>query len=239
MTESLPEALTKAPVEDERDPSDRSGTETVERPSEVPEEFWDTDSSSLRIDALLKSYLELQRRLGAERQGDVPESPDLYRISTDHELLGPDPDVNARLHVAGFTQEQAQLLYDLAADRLAPMVAEIAALFEADKQIDRLVNEFGGQERWKEMSTQLASWGKSHLPPHVFDALSTTSDGIIAMHKMMTKNEPSLLRDIDTTASYPDEARLKEMMRDPRYWRDNNLSYIKEIQDGFKKIYPE
>ena len=33
------------------------------RPEDVPEKFWDTAAGTLRVDALLKSYRELERRL--------------------------------------------------------------------------------------------------------------------------------------------------------------------------------
>lgn len=33
------------------------------------------------------------------------------------------------------------------------------------------------------------------------------------------------------------DVELREMMRDPRYWRDQDPAYIKVIEDGFKKLY--
>ena len=37
------------------------------RPADVPEKFWDNDAGGLRADALLKSYSELERKLGGPR----------------------------------------------------------------------------------------------------------------------------------------------------------------------------
>ena len=35
------------------------------RPAGVPEKFWDREAGSIRTDALLKSYVELERKLGS------------------------------------------------------------------------------------------------------------------------------------------------------------------------------
>jgi len=34
------------------------------------------------------------------------------------------------------------------------------------------------------------------------------------------------------------EEQIKEMMKDPKYWRDQDQEYIKIIEDGFRKLYP-
>lgn len=31
--------------------------------------------------------------------------------------------------------------------------------------------------------------------------------------------------------------KLREMMRDPKYWRDHAPDYVKLIENGFKKLY--
>lgn len=31
--------------------------------------------------------------------------------------------------------------------------------------------------------------------------------------------------------------KLREMMRDPKYWRDQDQEYIRMIENGFKKLY--
>ena len=46
------------------------------RPEDVPEKFWDQEVGQLRVDALLKSYRELERRLSqrmAPPSADAPE----------------------------------------------------------------------------------------------------------------------------------------------------------------------
>lgn len=31
--------------------------------------------------------------------------------------------------------------------------------------------------------------------------------------------------------------KLRQMMRDPRYWRDHDLECVRKIENGFKKLY--
>lgn len=35
----------------------------------------------------------------------------------------------------------------------------------------------------------------------------------------------------------PTESELREMMRDPKYWRDRDPETVRKIEQGFKKLY--
>ena len=227
-------------------------SEAPARPDGIPEKFWDAEAGTLRTDALLKSYLELERRLsqrigppGADapledqqrfrRAIGVPDAPDGYAIRSPHELCCADPAINERLHEAGFTQEQAQLVYDLAAERLVPLIGDVAQHLEAERELDRLRAHFGGEDRFRRIAAQLSAWGSANLPPAVFDALSSTYDGVIALAKMAMKSEPDIARDADAPAS-ADEAALRAMMRDPRYWRSREPEFVRRVTDGFRRL---
>ncbi len=222
------------------------------RPDDVPEKFWDQEAGQLRVDALLKSYRELERRLSQRiappsadapeeevqrfrRSLGVPDSAAEYQITPKHDLCCADEDVNNRLHEAGFTPAQAQLVYDLAAERLLPMIAEAAAQFEADRQVEKLRAHFGGEERFRRVAQQLSGWGRANLPDAVFEALSTTSEGVMALYRMMEKGEPAVTRKADA-APATDEVALREMMRDPRYWRTREPEFVKRVTDGFRRM---
>lgn len=208
-------------------------------PEGVPDKFWDSERGTLRSDALIKSYKELERKLGATPSQDLPGTPDDYHVESSNELITGDPEVNTRLHAAGFTQEQAQLVYDLAAEKLLPMVAEVASVFEAERQVERLVVEFGGSERWRQTSRQITAWGRATLPEAAFDALATTYEGVVAMHGMMTKDEPGFLQDASNDGNVLSEKTLREMMRDPRYWNDQDPDYVRQVRDGFRRLFPD
>jgi hypothetical protein len=222
------------------------------RPEDVPEKFWDEEAAAIRVDALLKSYRELERRLsqrvappGADapeeerirfrRALGVPEGPDGYEIEPRHELCCPDPDINRRLHEAGFTTQQAQLVYDLAAERLLPLIAEAAGQFEAERQVERLREHFGGEDRFRRIAGQITAWGRANLPVPVMEALSTTAEGVIALHRMMEGKEPGLARRGEEPSA-GDEGELRAMMRDPRYWRTREPEFVRRVTDGFRRM---
>lgn len=207
-------------------------------PDGLPEKFWDAEAAAVRLDALVKSYLELERKLGGLGGRGVPEAADGYRIAEPHALVTSDPDVNRRLHAAGFSQEQAQLVYELAAERLLPMIGDVAAEFVAQSQLERLAEHFGGEDRWRSARGEIAAWGKARLAPEVFEALCCSADGVLAMQRMMASGEPGLVRGAEPASGAPGEAELRRMMRDRRYWRDKDPEYVARVREGFKRLYP-
>jgi hypothetical protein len=65
------------------------------------------------------------------------------------------------------------------------------------------------------------------------------ADGIIALEAIMQQlKDPSIINDTQTASSV-NEASLNEMMKDERYWnpRVRDDHYVKQVQDGFKKLY--
>jgi len=209
-----------------------------QRPGIIPEKFWDEAAGSVRVEALAKSYGELERKLGGLSGRGVPDSADAYEIDVGKGPISPDPEVNTRLHQAGFTQEQAQLVYELANTYLPALVGEVAAEFEARNQVDRLIRHYGGPERWRETARQLAAWGRQKLPGEVFEALSGTYEGVLALESMMGHGEPSMGRGGDTADLGFSEADLKDIMRDPRYWRERDPAVVGKVRDGFKRLFP-
>lgn len=221
---------------------------------DVPEKFRDPETGEVRVDALLKSYLELEKRLSKSLpvpEGDDdaearvklqralgwPDSADGYQVEQRHPLAGPDPEINQALHQAGFTPRQVQLVYDLAAERLLPLIADAAAEFEADRERGRLAEHFGGAERFAEVARQVGAWGRASLPPAVFEALAATYDGVLAMQQMMQKGEPALASRA-APQSAPDQTELRKMMQDPRYWQKREPDFVARVTDGFKRLFP-
>ena len=97
----------------------------------IPNKFKKQDGT-INVMELLKSYLALERKL-AERgnknllqnqKGLMPASADDYQIDLKQSGLTIDPDVNRRLFELGFTQEQVQAVYDLAAEKVVPVIQQ-------------------------------------------------------------------------------------------------------------------
>ena len=92
----------------------------------MPEKFWDEADGAVRLDALLKSYVELERKLGAgdATEGVEPVGNDRrvpcgagrdrdgtgsVEIASPHPLIEPDAELNDRLRAAGFSQARRSL----------------------------------------------------------------------------------------------------------------------------------
>ena len=235
-----------------------------QRPENVPEKFWDSDAGGLRAEALLKSYLELERKLGTGSRepepaagptalaapsqavehgaAETPECaspPSSFTIASPHPLIEPDPQLNERLLGAGFSQSQAQLVYDLAAERLLPVIQEALGEIEAQHQLDRLQRHFGGADCWRNTARQLKSWASSQIDPAIHETLAASYEGVLALHQMIRASEPELLGGGAAPAAEPTQEALVEMMRDPRYWRQRDPEFIARVTAGFKRLYAD
>ena len=200
----------------------------------IPEKFKNPETGEVNVDALLSSYAELEKKQSARPV--PPAAPDDYDIDTSHGLFTADPDVNKKLHEMGFTLEQVQAVYDMAAEKLVPMILELAGEFQADREVERLVAAFGGEEKWAEVSRQLLAYGKKNLPPEVLDNLSSSFEGVMALYRMMQGQEPGLAGTAESAAP-AGEGELRAMMRDPKYWREKDPAYVAKVTDGFKRMY--
>lgn len=203
----------------------------------LPEKFRDAETGEVRLEALVKSYCELEKKLSSmPAPPAVPASPDDYEIDVSHGLFAIDPEVNGRLHAKGFTAEQVQEVYALAAEKLVPAILELTQEFQADREVERLVAAFGGPEKWQEVSRQLLAFGKKNLPPDVLTNLSSSFEGVMALHRLMKGQEPGIaVREADSAAT--SEGDLRSLMRDPRYWREKDPAFVAKVTDGFRRMY--
>jgi hypothetical protein len=202
--------------------------------ADVPEKFKDPKTGDVKIDALVQSYKELEKRLS--QVPSAPKSHEEYCVECKHGLFTPDAEVNKRLHAKGLTQEQVQEVYDLAAEKMMPMMMEIAAEYQADREVEKLINHFGGVDTWREMSRQLLSFGRKNLPADVLDNLASSYEGVMALHRMMKGEEPKLQRS-NAAPMAADDKDLRSMMRDLKYWREKDPAFIAKVTEGFRDLY--
>lgn len=109
-----------------------------------------------------------------------------------------------------------------------------------ERQMATLENYFGGEVKWRKVAKQIDAWATANLPERIVEVLSTSVEGVFAMHRMMmgidfdpskppkNSNEPQF-----------SEQRLMQMMRDSRYWRDQDPIFIERVREGFKRLYGE
>jgi hypothetical protein len=202
--------------------------------NDIPAKFKDPETGEILAEKVLKSYKELEKKIS--KTPSVPKSSEDYSIDCEHGLFEIDTEMNRILHQKGFTNEQVQTVYDLAAEKMVPMVMEIAGDFQADREVEKLIEYFGGVEKWKEISRQLLAFGQKNLPADVLDSLSSSFEGVLALHNMMSGKEPSMSQRGER--AIPAELNdLNSMMRDPKYWRDKDPSFVAKVTEGFQKIY--
>ena len=148
-----------------------------------------------------------------------------------------DEQINERLHEKGFTNDQVQFVYDLAAEVMVPMIVDMAGDFEADREVEKLVEHFGGVDKWQEAARQLLAFGQKNLPVDVLDTLSSSYDGVLALFRMMNNQEPGISVQVAETESGSGNLDLQSMMRDPKYWRDKDPSFVAKVTEGFQRLY--
>src|SRR4051812_17071015 len=120
---------------------------------------------------------------------------------------------------------------------MVPLVFQIAADYNADREIEKLVKQFGGEDKWREISRQLLAFGQKALPADVLETLSSSYEGVMALHRMMKGEEPGLSRTAEPQDTGQGELELQSMMRDPKYWRDQDPSFVSKVTEGFQKMY--
>lgn len=216
-----------------------------EKPQDVPEKFWDAEGGMIRTDALLKSYLALEQKLGGkekekeEARPAPPATPEEYVITLASDAIQNDPEVNRRLHAKGFTNEQVQEVYDLAAEKLVPQIMDIVYDAQADRELEKIIDHFGGVENWARIAKQLLAYGRKNLPADMLRTLAGSYDGILTLERMMRENRQ--MAPSEKGGKRPggalDDKELTKMMQNPRYWRDRDPAYIAKVTEGFQQLY--
>ena len=224
--------------------TDKEQTENLENSKDaknlqIPEKFLD-EYGELKTEELLKSYLALEKKMSStpKTQGTMPDKPENYQLELKNPLVQADPEINKLLFEHGFTNKQAQLVYDLAVEKVLPVLEQVGQELNQDKELAALEQAFGGAEQFNQIAHQIATWGEKHLAPNVFETLSQSKDGILTMYHMMTQNtEFPLIQGKGLASAIDDEATLKKLMQSPKYWRDQDPELIKRVENGFKRLY--
>ena len=214
----------------------------------VPEKFLD-ENGELNTSALVKSYCELEKKMsgmvsipneesdeGAKQKFNhaigVPDKADEYPTND----LFDDESVREKFHQIGLTSKQVEQIYSIAEEFLQPTLKNLFELQNQTNAINELKNFFGGTEKMNDALREINAFGEKYLPQSAFEELCATPQGIQGVYKMMQSFEPNVLTDKNATENLSDDM-LRDMMRDPKYWRDQDPEYVRKIENGFKKLY--
>jgi len=215
---------------------------------QIPEKFLD-ENGELNTSALVKSYCELEKKMGnmisiPKDDSDidtkqkfnhaigVPDNASEYPVND----LFDDESVREKFHEIGLTSQQVEKIYSIAEEFLQPTLKNLFALQNQSNAINELKNFFGSSEKMNDALREIKAFGEKYLPADAFEELCATPQGIQGVYKMMQSFEPSVLTDKNATENLSDDM-LRNMMRDPKYWRDQDPEYIRKIENGFRKLY--
>ena len=215
---------------------------------QIPEKFLN-ENGELNTSALVKSYCELEKKMSNmvsipndesddsvkqkfNRAIGVPENASEYPTNS----LFDDESVREKFHEIGLTSSQVEQIYNIAEEFLQPTLKNLFQLQNETNAINELKNFFGGTEKMKEALREINAFGERFLPSDAFDELCSTPQGIQGIYKMMQSMEPEVLTNKNATENLTDDD-LRNMMRDPKYWRDHDPEYVRKIETGFKKLY--
>ena len=214
----------------------------------VPEKFLNEDGT-LNTDSLLKSYNELEKKIGTMVSIPNSESDNATRERFNRAIGVPDDasqyptndmfddeSVRQKFREIGLTCNQVEQIYKIANEYLSPVLSELFSIQNETNAIAELKNFFGGTEKMNDALHAIDAFGNKFLPHDAFDALCSTPQGIQGIYKMMQSMEPHIETQKNEQENLTDDD-LRRMMRDPKYWRDADPEYVRKIENGFKKLY--
>ena len=239
------DAAVEAAAEDGRDFVTQEDVEKVEQKSERPE--WLPEKFNSPED-LAKSYNELSQKLGskdedirnqlieeiqAEAFADRPETAGDYQLpdiineeeAVDNELLRW---WSGHSFNNGFSQEEFEEGIKIYAD----------SVLGSQPSYDEEVAKLGDNAEARIDAASL--WANKFFPESALPAIEKmceSHEGIIVLETMMNSMKDGSFAGDTASASELNEADLRKMMDDPKYWKDRDPHLHKQVAEGFKRIY--
>lgn len=214
----------------------------------IPQKFLNEDGT-LNTDSLLKSYNELEKKIGTMVSIPNSESDDATRERFNRAIGVPDDvseyptdemfdndSVRQKFRDIGLTCNQVEQIYKIANEFLSPVLSELFLMQNETKAMMELKNFFGSTEKMNDALHAIDAFGNKFLPHDAFESLCATPQGIQGVYKMMQSMEPNVETQKNENQNLTDDE-LRRMMRDPKYWRDSDPEYVRKIENGFKKLY--
>ncbi len=240
------EAAVEAAAADGRDfvtEADVEQAEAPARPEWLPEKFKTPED-------LAKAYKELESKLGAKDEdirnsiieeiqkeafADRPDSAGDYQMP---ESIDPDSAVDNELlqwwaehsFENGFSQEEFEKGIEMYAQAIIGSEPDLEA--EAAKLGDN------ANARIEAASAFANKFFPEEALPAI-ERMCESHEGIIALEAIQEAMKDGNFSNTGDSASAMDEAQLRQMMNDPRYYdparRDSH--FVKQVEDGYKQLY--
>ena len=221
--------------------ADVQQAESPQKPEWLPEKYNTGED-------LAKAYKELESKLGTKEEdirsklmeeiqseafSDRPETAGDYQLpesidqesSVDNKLLSWWPEHSFE---NGYSQEEFEKGIAMYAEAIGDSQPDIQA--EAQKLGDNA-------EQRIEAASLFANkfFPEAALP--AIERMCESHEGIVALEAIMeAMKDGSFAGDTQATAG-ASEKELREMMNDPRYWKDRDPHFIKQVTEGFQQMY--
>lgn len=214
----------------------------------IPEKFLNEDGT-VNTDALIKSYSEIEKKMGSMIRVPSDESDTEARDKFNRAIGVPnnskdyptndlfsDESLKDKFLEIGLTPKQVEKIYNVAEEFLSPVLSNVFQSNHESKEITQLESFFGGKDKMTSALKSINDFGEKFLPTDAFESLCSSSAGIQSIYKMMQSVEPGIETQKNSSLNLSDKD-LRSMMSDPKYWRDRDSEYIRKIETGFKKLY--
>ena len=161
--------------------------------------------------------------------GNTEINQNIYSAKLQTEII-------ATLQENKIPDSQIEFLTQLIKEIVLKSVKNIQEKFNSLKELMKLENFFGGEERFNEVSKQITIWATKNLPTDLFNNLNTTYLGVISLYNMMSNDHEQTFINQEFQKDFLTEQDLKSMMQNPKYWRDKDKNFIRQIDDGWKYL---
>jgi hypothetical protein len=230
------------PAAPEGQPNPRSITYNGET-LEIPDNYWDAEAGAANIGALVKSNVDLRKKLSEER----PEPPESYEIVVPEDFANQGVSIAADDPLAVSAQEWAKkngLTQDVLNEGIALYLkGRLAGLPSRETELQKVGQAFGdGADK---TMADLANWsrgvaGDDPAMMQALDAVSSTADGIILLHHLKTKlaaPSPMIPGAKVPTSPALDEEALRALQASDAYISGDPATR-KKVIEGWERLYP-
>jgi len=228
------------------------------RPDHIPEKFWDAETGAPRIDELAKSYVELERMAGelkrqvgakkeewareleAERLSARPEKPDAYEPELPEELAGKVELADDHPLMSWWREFAWEHGLDHEAFNAGLQQFVRWQVDSTEAQAQALEEELGKLgEHGTQRVQHVEGWMRARIGEEAVAALEpllASAAAIEALEKLMESVGERRFVPADKPEKIDAET-LDRWVRDPRYWRDRDPAFVKQVTEGFRQLY--
>ena len=211
-----------------------------ERPEWLPEKYKSPED-------LAKAYKELESKLGkkdedlrSQIEKEIQEAAYANRPASKGDYQLPEVVEDVDNELLNWWAEHA---YEsgLSQDEFAKGIEIYAqSVMASQPNLDAEKSKLGDNANTRIQSASV--FASSFFPKEALPAIERmceTHEGILALEAVMEAVRDNGYTEPASVPGRMDEASLREMMKDDRYWnpRDRDPSFVKQVEDGFKKLY--